>query len=306
VADQRQYRFLRFLINKTRSFAEFIRERETSALSCQGVFDTRITEQLAFNEQLERRRNVIFESKPTAASGDQDDLGLSGDFGALGLDADTFPCPSAEPNPLANRMRRRAMASAPEPAPQSLIVASQLESEPARNTPLDKEQQQQSPKIQQRQPPQGRLASGEKPLDPVTKARFVLKEGSLRKQGVVVRSWKRRWFVLRRWDLLYYKSSESCTKGENPLGVIRISARTTIEKILPSDIPRGNVGRHSHLLVLVSDPYQHQSRTEGRSYYISCASEEEREEWSNAIKTNVLGIRQRERRQQWKRSLRYQ
>jgi PH domain len=95
------------------------------------------------------------------------------------------------------------------------------------------------------------------------------------------------------------------TKGETPQGLIRISARSSIEKILPGDVPRGSV-RRAHLFVMVSDPYQNQAKSRGRPYYISCASDEERTQWVDAILANVKAIQQKEKRHRWKRSLRYQ
>nr|XP_047145003.1 dual adapter for phosphotyrosine and 3-phosphotyrosine and 3-phosphoinositide-like isoform X2 [Hydra vulgaris] len=88
------------------------------------------------------------------------------------------------------------------------------------------------------------------------------KEGYLTKQGLKIKSWRTRWFVLFRNELLYYK-----TKNEKqPLGIINL-------KICLSVTKDEEIGKNYAFRIHM--PY--------RVYYVYAVSDIERQEWIDIL-----------------------
>ena len=98
------------------------------------------------------------------------------------------------------------------------------------------------------------------------------KAGYLCKQGLTVRNWKDRWFILRGSSLSYFKSPKNAT----PNGIITLESIYTVslmknKKVDPSQ-------PYPHSLVL---------RTEQRDFVVCSANVVELEDWAEAI--NIAG-----------------
>jgi hypothetical protein len=94
------------------------------------------------------------------------------------------------------------------------------------------------------------------------------KAGWLSKQGLTVRNWKDRWFVLKGDSISYFKSPKNTT----PSGVILLQSIYTVSLIRDKKIE-------------ASQPYQNSLvlRTEERDYVVCAANVLELEEWAEAI-----------------------
>jgi hypothetical protein len=94
------------------------------------------------------------------------------------------------------------------------------------------------------------------------------KAGYLCKQGLTVRNWKERWFVLRGGALSYFKSPKNTT----PNGAIQLESIYTVALMRDRRVESSQP--HAHSLVL---------RTELRDYVVCSANVIELEEWAEAI-----------------------
>ena len=56
-----------------------------------------------------------------------------------------------------------------------------------------------------------------------------VKSGWLRKQGGIVRSWHRRYFVMKGDYIFYYASDDECTSGKPPLGSVFLPGNRVVE-----------------------------------------------------------------------------
>jgi len=56
-----------------------------------------------------------------------------------------------------------------------------------------------------------------------------VKCGWLRKQGGIVRSWHRRYFVMKGDYIFYYASDDDCTSGKPPLGSVFLPGNRVVE-----------------------------------------------------------------------------
>jgi serine/threonine protein kinase len=92
-----------------------------------------------------------------------------------------------------------------------------------------------------------------------------LKKGYLTKEGEIVKSWKRRWFVLSSETLSYYKTQ----KEDKPLGVIRLK-----------DINSVTAGSRKNKSCL-------EVATARRTYYFVADNNEELKAWKEAIQRRV-------------------
>lgn len=95
------------------------------------------------------------------------------------------------------------------------------------------------------------------------------KAGYLWKQGLTVRNWKERWFILRGASLSYFKSP----KNAAPNGVIALESIYTVS--LMRDKKIDPTQPYAHSLVL---------RTEMRDFVVCAQNLIELEEWAEAIK----------------------
>lgn len=60
------------------------------------------------------------------------------------------------------------------------------------------------------------------------------KEGYLTKQGEIIQSWKRRFFILRAKKLYYFKNEKKAKSGAKPIGIIDLNLYKT-KKITKTD-----------------------------------------------------------------------
>lgn len=95
-----------------------------------------------------------------------------------------------------------------------------------------------------------------------------LQAGYLSKQGLTVRNWKERWFVLRGPTLSYYKSPKNST----PNGTISLESIYTVSLMRDRKIDPSQP--HNNSLVL---------RTELRDFVVCAPNVIELEEWNEAI-----------------------
>jgi len=56
-----------------------------------------------------------------------------------------------------------------------------------------------------------------------------VKAGWLRKQGGYVKSWHRRYFIMKGDYLYYYSSDDDCVSGKPPLGFIFLPGNHVVE-----------------------------------------------------------------------------
>jgi len=92
------------------------------------------------------------------------------------------------------------------------------------------------------------------------------KEGFLTKQGIVVKNWKKRWFVLSGTLLCYFRKQ----KDPYPKGIIQFSDARTIDCVLEP------IDNRVNCFVV---------ETSSRSYYIIADSPKEMYEWVVALKS---------------------
>eukprot|EP00007_Cunea_sp_BSH-02190019_P000964 CAMPEP_0174230722 /NCGR_PEP_ID=MMETSP0417-20130205/1420_1 /TAXON_ID=242541 /ORGANISM="Mayorella sp, Strain BSH-02190019" /LENGTH=1024 /DNA_ID=CAMNT_0015308471 /DNA_START=162 /DNA_END=3236 /DNA_ORIENTATION=+ len=104
-----------------------------------------------------------------------------------------------------------------------------------------------------------------------------LKEGWLNKQGGSIKTWKRRYFVLRRDTVLYYRQAlnqKRIIKGTQPMGEIRFNIITGVEEALGK-----NKKHHFFFKINVN--------TERDHYLIVAPTAEIMHEWIEAINDAV-------------------
>ena len=97
------------------------------------------------------------------------------------------------------------------------------------------------------------------------------RSGWLTKQGQYIKTWRRRWFVLKQGKLLWFKDSH----------------------VTPSSVPRGVVPVDSVLTVKdAEDVLNHQFAFELSSrqeiMYLIAGSEKEKDEWINSIGRSIV------------------
>ncbi|KAJ3444284.1 ribosomal protein S6 KINASE [Anaeramoeba flamelloides] len=99
----------------------------------------------------------------------------------------------------------------------------------------------------------------------------VYKQGFLVKRGALIKSWKKRWFVIRGSVLSYYKSKTA----KFPKGLIPLTPGVTVEIT--------KKGRKKFVFS-VTIPQK-------RTFFISASSEEDRKEWMEAISDTIKMIK---------------
>lgn len=93
----------------------------------------------------------------------------------------------------------------------------------------------------------------------------IVKEGYLEKQGALVKNWKRRYFVLKKGTLYYFKEKEAKT----PRGIINLINAL----VLPYD------SSNFHTFCI---------KTGSRTWIIASKDEPEKSSWMQAVSENVL------------------
>jgi len=95
------------------------------------------------------------------------------------------------------------------------------------------------------------------------------KEGYLVKEGWKVKNWKKRWFVLGKETLSYYRSQKSLKKV---LGVVILKE---ITEVTPTTVKKKGSG------------YTLQIITPRRTYFVVAETQKECDEWQEAIRTQI-------------------
>jgi len=90
------------------------------------------------------------------------------------------------------------------------------------------------------------------------------KTGFLTKEGGSIKTWKRRYFVLKNGELAYFKDKKDASK--EPTGVIQLSTATAVQL--------GERKKHPNCFEIVNP---------GRVYAFSADNEEERSSWVTAL-----------------------
>ncbi|GMP89628.1 hypothetical protein ACSBR2_032648 [Camellia fascicularis] len=90
--------------------------------------------------------------------------------------------------------------------------------------------------------------------------------GWLTKQGDYIKTWRRRWFVLKQGKLLWFKDS-SVTRASLPRGVISVATCLTVKGA--EDV--------------LNKPFAFELSTDRFTMYFIADSEKDKEEWINSI-----------------------
>ncbi|XP_028784546.1 pleckstrin homology domain-containing protein 1 [Neltuma alba] len=91
--------------------------------------------------------------------------------------------------------------------------------------------------------------------------------GWLTKQGDYIKTWRRRWFVLKQGKLFWFKDSYSVSRSSIPRGVIPVGSCLTVKGA--EDI--------------IHKPCAFELSTANTTMYFIADTEKEKEEWINSI-----------------------
>jgi len=100
-----------------------------------------------------------------------------------------------------------------------------------------------------------------------SKSIFV-KSGWLEKKGVIRHSWRRRWFILDTNKITYYKSQDGHAQGS--FSLINVVLYSHVEK-------KGH-----------DMPLYFNIRTDGRDFLFRCESAEDKADWLQCIRRNIV------------------
>lgn len=95
--------------------------------------------------------------------------------------------------------------------------------------------------------------------------------GWLTKQGEYIKTWRRRWFVLKQGKLFWFKES-SVTRASRPRGVIPVASCLTVKGA--EDI--------------LNKQYAFELSTRNETMYFIADSEKEKEDWINSIGRSIV------------------
>ncbi|CAK9164222.1 unnamed protein product [Ilex paraguariensis] len=96
--------------------------------------------------------------------------------------------------------------------------------------------------------------------------------GWLNKQGEYIKTWRRRWFVLKQGKLLWFKDPSFVTRGSIPRGVITVANCLTVKGA--EDV--------------LHRPFAFELSTHSDTMYFIADSEKEKEEWINSIGRSIV------------------
>ncbi|CAL1361228.1 unnamed protein product [Linum trigynum] len=97
------------------------------------------------------------------------------------------------------------------------------------------------------------------------------RSGWLTKQGEYIRTWRRRWFILKQGKLLWFKDSV-VTRASVPRGVIAVGKCLTVKGA--EDI--------------LNKPFAFELSTNQDTMYFIADSDKEKEEWINSIGRSIV------------------
>jgi hypothetical protein len=95
--------------------------------------------------------------------------------------------------------------------------------------------------------------------------------GWLNKQGEYIKTWRRRWFVLKQGRLFWFKDS-TVTRASVPRGVIPVASCLTVKGA--EDV--------------LNRPYAFELSTPQETMYFIADTEKEKEEWINSIGRSIV------------------
>ncbi|TYJ26369.1 hypothetical protein E1A91_A07G115000v1 [Gossypium mustelinum] len=96
--------------------------------------------------------------------------------------------------------------------------------------------------------------------------------GWLTKQGDYIKTWRRRWFVLKRGKLLWFKDPGSVARTSAPRGVVSVDLCLTIKGA--EDI--------------VKKAFAFELSTRDSTLYFVADTEKDREDWINSIGRSIV------------------
>ncbi|XP_072953865.1 pleckstrin homology domain-containing protein 1-like [Typha angustifolia] len=97
------------------------------------------------------------------------------------------------------------------------------------------------------------------------------RSGWLTKQGEYIKTWRRRWFVLKRGKLFWFKDAY-VTRASVPRGVIPVARCLTVKGA--EDV--------------LNRPFAFELSTAQETMYFIADSEKEKEEWINSIGRSIV------------------
>lgn len=124
-------------------------------------------------------------------------------------------------------------------------------------------------------------------------SQLIVKEGYLNRRGGIIKSWSRRYFVLNKQSLVYFRreqdiNGQSLKSGLSPQGRIFLSDIINIEK-------EGLESRKTFVFAL---------KTKKRVVLLQAFSDVERDDWVSAIQTTLESEGEAERKDPFRRTLR--
>ena len=96
--------------------------------------------------------------------------------------------------------------------------------------------------------------------------------GWLTKQGDYIKTWRRRWFVLKQGKLLWFKDPAAVYRGSSPRGVVSVSGCLTVKGA--EDI--------------VNKAFAFELSTRDSTMYFVADAEKEKEDWINSIGRSIV------------------
>ena len=121
-------------------------------------------------------------------------------------------------------------------------------------------------------------------------ANLVIKEGFLYKKGGIIKSWSRRYFILNRQSLCYFRNETHDHLGEglDPLGRIFLSDIVKIET-------EGVEKKKAFVFAL---------HTKKRAVLLQASNNEDRDAWVDTIRHTMESDKEAERKDPFRRTLR--
>ncbi|KAE8678900.1 Pleckstrin-like proteiny domain-containing protein 1 [Hibiscus syriacus] len=96
--------------------------------------------------------------------------------------------------------------------------------------------------------------------------------GWLTKQGDYIKTWRRRWFILKQGKLLWFKDPASVSRRSTPRGVVSVGECLTVKGA--EDI--------------VNKAFAFELSTRDSTMYFIADTEKEKEDWINSIGRSIV------------------
>jgi hypothetical protein len=132
----------------------------------------------------------------------------------------------------------------------------------------------------------------EKPLSQA----LVVKEGFLNKKGGMLKVWSRRYFMLNKQSLVYFRKEQDCTAIKSqfrPMGRIFLSDIVSVDAAAAKDARAEQ--KRAHVFSL---------QTKKRVTILQACSDDEQREWMDAIYKALQSEGEAEKRDPFRRTLR--